>query len=166
MKKKNIIIICLLVLAVLVGTTVYYFNSQSGVIYDNYPYEPDTPAPDPHDGTFVSEHGTMIFNGDGKSITIDFDETLSSLTGLPAGKHEGTYAFLSGDLPPHGSIDIRYDVAHEMSITIDGQEVVLDTGIAAGDGSSGTTGVNIVTSERIPLLFREDKYFDVVFNKQ
>ena len=25
---------------------------------DNYPFEPDTPAPAPHDGLFSSEHGT------------------------------------------------------------------------------------------------------------
>ena len=71
---------------------------------DNIPYEPDTPAPAPHEGAFTSEHGSLRFNGDGESITIQFDGELAALTGLPEGEHTGTYVFLSGDLPPHGSI--------------------------------------------------------------
>lgn len=51
----------------------------------NYPYEPDTPAPAPHEGTFVSDYGTMTFNGDGESVTIDFNEDLAQRLGLPAG---------------------------------------------------------------------------------
>lgn len=134
---------------------------------DNYPYEPDTPEPAAHDGVFVSEHGTMTFSGDNESIVIDFDAYLAALTGLPEGTHEGTYAFLSGDLPPHGSFPVRYDTAHEMRITVDGQSAVLDMGIAADDGSSGQVGVNVVTPERIPMLFREDgRFFHVEFHKE
>ena len=35
---------------------------------ENIPYEPDTPAPDPHVGVFVSEHGSMEFFGDGERL--------------------------------------------------------------------------------------------------
>ena len=134
---------------------------------DNYPYEPDTPVPDPHTGLFVSEHGTMEFNGDGESILTDFDEELAELTGLPSGKQEGTYVFLSGNLPPHGSFDVRYDIAHEMNITIGDISVTIDAGIASEDGKTGTVGVNMVTPDRIPMLFRKDgKVFDVIFEKQ
>ncbi|MBR4462696.1 MAG: hypothetical protein IKS51_08970 [Erysipelotrichaceae bacterium] len=133
----------------------------------NMPYEPDTPAPDPHDGIFVSEHGTMTFNGDGKTIVISFDEELSQLTGLPSGEQTGTYVFLSGNLPPNGSVDVRYDVAHELEITIGDQRVVVDVGIASEDGSTATVGTDMVTPERIPLLIHEDhKFFSIIFEKE
>lgn len=134
---------------------------------DNIPYEPDTPAPAPHEGTFTSEHGSLRFNGDGESITIQFDRELAALTGLPEGEHTGTYVFLSGDLPPHGSIPVRYDTAHELRITVDGKSAVIDMGIAAEDGKSGQVGVNVVTPERIPMLFHQDgQFFHIQFQKE
>ena len=133
----------------------------------NYPYEPDIPAPDPHDGVFVSEHGTMTFNGDDETVAIDFDAELAAITGLPEGEHKCTYVFLSGNLPPNGSFPIRYDAAHEMEITVDGVSAVISMGIAAEDGSNGQVGIDVVTPERIPMLFRTDgTYFNVVFLKE
>ena len=132
----------------------------------NYPYEPDTPAPDPHKGVFASEHGTMTFSQDGKIIVIDFDDTLAELTGLPQGKHDGTYVFLSGNLPPNGSFPVRYDIAHEMQITIDDRSVVIDMGTATPDGKSASSGVNTVTPEYIPMLFDGNSgLFTVEFKK-
>ena len=122
---------------------------------DNYPYEPDTPAPAAHDGVFVSEHGSMRFNGDGESVVIDFDPYLAELTGLPEGEQEGTYVFLSGDLPPFGSMPVRYDTAHEFALTVGEASVVIDAGIASEDGRTAQVGVDVVTPERIPLLFRD-----------
>lgn len=132
----------------------------------NYPKEPDTPPPAAHEGVFVSEHGTMTFPGDDESVVIDFDAELAALTGLPEGEHEGTYDFLSGDLPPTGSVPVRYDIAHEMKITVDEQSVVIDMGIAAEDGKSGHVGRDVVTPERIPMLFSEDRVFSVIFEKE
>ena len=132
----------------------------------NYPYEPDTPVPAPHDGTFVSEHGSLRFNGDNETVMIDFDEELSEQTGLPQCEQKGTYVFLSGNLPPNGSFPVRYDIAHEMQITVGKQTAVIDMGIAAEDGKSGQVGVNVVTPERIPMLFSADGgFFSVVFQK-
>ena len=133
---------------------------------DNYPYEPDTPAPDPHEGMFVSAHGSMAFNGDGESVTINFDEELADLLGLPSGEQSGKYVFLSGELPPHGSVPVRYDVAHELRLTIGDQSVMVGMGLAAADGSTAQVGVGVVTPERIPMLFHDGKSFDIVFNKQ
>lgn len=134
---------------------------------DNYPYEPDTPAPAAHEGTFESEHGTMVFSGDGESIEIDFDEELAGLLDLPSGKCEGTYVFLSGDLPPHGSFPVRYDTAHEMQINIGEKSVVVDMGVAAPDGSTAQIGVNTVTPEYIPMLFHPDgSFFHIEFVKK
>ncbi len=133
---------------------------------DNYPYEPDSPAPAPHDGVFVSEHGSLRFYGDGERLSYDFDEELASWTGLPAGEQEGTYVFLSGSLPPHGSIPVRYDTAHELQITVGGQTAVIDLGIAADDGSSASSGVGIVTADSVPMLFHGDGFFSVVFRRE
>ena len=89
------------------------------------------------------------------------------MTGLPEGEHTGTYVFLSGDLPPHGSIPVRYDTAHELRITVDGKSAVIDMGIAAEDGKSGQVGVNVVTPERIPMLFHQDgQFFHIQFQKE
>ena len=109
----------------------------------------------------------MVFNGDGESVTIAFDSKLAELTGLPEGETEATYVFLSGDLPPHGSIDVRYDIAHELQINAGDTSVVIDLGDAAEDGSTATVGVGTVTEERIPLLFRIDgKSVTVAFEKE
>ena len=167
MKKLLKFLALVLILAALVCGVLAYLNYRERTFLDNYPYEPDTPAPDPHDGTFVSEHGTMVFNGDGESVTIVFDSKLSELTGLPQGETEATYVFLSGDLPPHGSIDVRYDIAHELQINAGDTSVVIDLGDAAEDGSTATVGVGTVTEERIPLLFRIDgKSVTVAFEKE
>ena len=133
----------------------------------NMPYEPDTPAPAAHEGVFVSEHGSMQFNGDGTTVLTDFDAVLSELTGLPEGAQTGTYVFLSGDLPPHGSMPVRYDTAHELQIDIGDQSAVVDMGIAAADGKSAQAGVDTVTPDRIPMLFYADgKSFDVIFQRE
>ena len=134
---------------------------------DNIPYEPDTPAPDPHTGVFASEYGTMTFNGDGESIVCNFSKEFAALTGLPSEETEGKYVFLSGDLPPHGSVAVRFDVAHELEITVNDAKVVLDLGIASRDGSTAQSGVDTVTENRIPILLKKDgKNITVTFEKK
>ncbi len=161
MKKriKNLMILCAIVLLCSACTT----PGNGG----NKPYEPDRPAPDLHEGNFVSEHGSMRFNGDGKTVILDFDEELSRLSGLPCGKQNASYVFLSGDLPPNGSVDVRYDIAHELKITLGEQSVILQVGIASQDGSKATAGLDMVTPERIPLLFQENgKLISILFEKE
>lgn len=146
------------------------FCSCSHPDSSNSPYDPGTPVPADHEGTFASPHGTMKFNGDGESVVLDFDKELwamMDLQDMEEGEQEGTYVFLSGDLPPHGSYPIRYDVAHEMQLTIGEQSVVVVMGLASEDGSTGTVGVNMVTPERIPMMFRTDgKVINVIFEKE
>ncbi len=109
----------------------------------------------------------MRFNGDGTSVETDFDAVLAALTGLPDGTQTGSYVFLSGDLPPHGSMPVRYDTAHELQIAVGDRSAVIDMGIASEDGKTAQVGVDIVTPERIPMLFREDgRTFDVMFVKE
>ena len=137
----------------------------------NYPYEPDSPIPDPHNGTFACESGSLSFNGDGKSIIVNLNSELAKLFELEEGEYTGTYVFLSGNLPPNGSIPIRYDAAHELEITIIDNEKpytrIFDCGIASDDGKSSSVGIGVVTEERIPLLLNEDgKFYNVVFVKE
>lgn len=84
-------------------------------VYDGPPKDDGTPDPPAHDGVFTSDHGTMTFNGDGKSVTLNLDNYLAVLTGLPEGEAEGTYIFFA-NLSPH-RVDYRYDRADELDIT-------------------------------------------------
>lgn len=160
MKKTLILMLATLLLCVC-------FCACMGPEPDNLPYEPDTPAPAAHDGLFTSDHGSLRFNGDGETVEVSLDGELARRTGLPEGEHRGTYVFLSGNLPPHGSLPVRYDTAHELQITLEGQSAVIDLGIAAKDGKSGQVGVNVVTPERIPMLFYEENlWFHIMFVKE
>ncbi len=165
MKKKNRKIKFSLVLILLMSLIIAGCGSTGGG--PNMPYEPDTPAPPNHEGVFVSDHGTMEFNGDGKTVKADFDSELTELIGLSESSFEGTYVFLSGDLPPVGSVDVRYDVAHELELQTENERVVVQVGTAAEDGSTATVGRDQVTPERIPLLFYIDgKNVTIMFNKK
>lgn len=153
-----------LVMSLLLAVTM--LTGCVGAGSPNMPYEPDTPAPDPHNGVFVSDHGTMEFNGDDKTVIADFDSELAELLGLPEGKQELTYVFLSGDLPPGGSVDVRYDVAHELRLSTADASVVVEMALVHEDGSV-TLGVDTVTPERIPMFFRtDDGPLNVIFYKQ
>ena len=159
-------IIGIILLVILAGSGYLVYRNSISDLRENKPYEPDTPAPAPHDGVFTSEHGTMTFNGDNETVVVNFDDTLADLVGIPSGEHKMKYEFLSGDLPPHGSMPIRYDVAHELRFSTEKDSYVVQVGIAAEDGSSATVGRDMVTGERIPLLFRGEKgSFSVIFNK-
>ena len=58
------------------------------------PPDSDLPEPDPHNGVFTSEYGTMTFNGDGESISFDFTPEFTEATGLLVGEQSGSYVFL------------------------------------------------------------------------
>ncbi len=76
------------------------------------PPDSSLPEPNPHDGVFTSEYGTMTFNGDGESITFDFTPELQEATGLPGGEQSGSYVFLF----QHGQW--RYDKAERFRIAV------------------------------------------------
>ena len=156
MKKRVLILAALLLCACLCGC-----------VHENKPYDPGTPEPDPHDGLFVSEHGSLRFNGDGKTVTLDFDDYLAGLTGLPAGETEGSYVFRSGDLPPHGSVEVRYDTAHELELSAEGKTAILQIGESSGSGGSYHVSLDMVTSEKIPLVVTDGTgNVFLVFEKQ
>ncbi len=164
--RRKILIFALFVLMSLFLSACVQNNTL-----DNYPLEPDGPAPDPHDGVYVSEYGSLIFNGDNESITVQIGKELTQLFELEEGEYEGSYVFLSGNLPPHGSFPIRYDAAHELQIDLDNNGTqyskVFDIGVASEDGKSGTVGLNTVSPERIPFLFNDEGVFlTVLFVKE
>lgn len=84
----------------------------AGCFTDDSPPSDGTPAPPAHNGVFSSDYGTMTFNGDGKTITIDFNEEFAEKTGVPAGKTECNYVFLF-----HNEM-YRYDKAEYFRIII------------------------------------------------
>ena len=156
--KKDVLILAALLLL---------FSCLCGCVHENKPYDPGTPEPAAHDGLFTSEHGSLRFNGDGKTVTIDFDEYLARLTGLPAGETEGSYVFLSGDLPPHGSVEVRYDTAYELKLSAGETSVVVELGEPSQDGKSWHSFLGMVTPVKIPLAVRDDaECISVVFEKQ
>ncbi len=156
------------IIGVLLILSFFLYGCTQNVNPGNYPLEPDGPVPEPHEGIFVSEHGSLTFNGDGESITVKVDSELEHLFELPSGEYSGTYVFLSGNLPPNGSFPIRYDAAHELEIDLgDDYSKVFAVGIAAQDGKSGTVGLNTVSPERIPFLFNDEGVFlTVLFVKE
>ena len=87
---------------------VFLLSSCGG--RDNPP-ESDLPEPTAHDGVFMSEYGTMTFNGDGESITFDFTPEFSEAAGLPVGEQSGSYVFLFQHK------EWRYDKAERFRIT-------------------------------------------------
>ena len=134
----------------------------------NRPYEPDGPTPDPHDGVFVCEGSSLTFNGDGKTIILSLKKEICGLFELEEGNYEGTYVFLSGDLPPHGSSPIRYDAAHEFKIDLpDGYSRTISLGVVSADGKTASVSVGAVTKDQIPLVFEEEgKLIQLEFKKE
>ena len=163
---KNIKRIILAAAVLLAAVIFYVLFVRSPRDNGNYPAVPDTPAPAPHSGRFVSDHGSLEFNGDGSTVIIDLDPELAELSGLPEGKQEGTYTFLSGNLPPHGSFDIRYDAAHEIRLTVGDISAVIDLGIVT-EGGTVQKYLQMVTPESIPMvLYKDGKPAAVVFELQ
>ena len=161
MKRRTLIFTCLAALILVL--------SGCGQGRENIPYEPDTPAPAPLDGVFVSAGGTMTFNGDGSTVILDLTEDFAGRTGFPTGHCEATYDFTQ-DLPPHGRVSVRADTAHSMEITVGtGEErtvVNLPIGFASEDGATYSVYVGAVTEDRIPILLRGDVNETVLFQRQ
>ena len=164
MVRKRFICILLSVLLILALSAC-----GGGPKPENLPYEPDTPAPPPLNGVFRSEGGSMTFNGDGKTLLLDLEPDFARRTGLPEGHSEGEFVFIQ-DLPPHGHVDVRYDTAHGLDITLGEGEsrkmVTLEIGYAAEDGASATVYIGAVTETSIPILLQGDRLETVLFEKQ
>ena len=53
----------------------------------------DVPDAESLNGKFVSDHGTMTFNGDGESVALELDSEIAADTGLPEGSYDAKYCF-------------------------------------------------------------------------
>ena len=156
--KRLIITLLLLSAVVLLPVLCGGCNGKVGEPeLDNYPYEPDTPAPAPHNGTFVSKYGTMAFNGDGETVLIDFDEELAERLGLPAGEQMAYYMFYTGYLPPHGYVPTRYDVAMMFELTVSQGEGAVSAMVEIGEYRDGQfyIGTDCTTSDRITFYVED-----------
>ncbi|MBP5572813.1 MAG: zinc ribbon domain-containing protein [Bacteroidales bacterium] len=110
-KKKScgcIIAIVVVVVIALICVAIFL----QGCLHINLPPDPGTPEPAPHDGVFVNEADTLIFNGDGKTIAWHFANEIPGI----GEKGQGQYVFRFG----HGSC--RYDVAETFKIMETGEQ--------------------------------------------
>ena len=80
--------------ALLIFSAIILLFVSAACSYDGNPPDDGTPWPENHNGIFVSEYGSMTFNGDGETVIIDFSDELAQKTGLPAGEQSGNYVFL------------------------------------------------------------------------
>lgn len=94
-------------------------------VYDGPPKDDGTSSPAPHEGLFVSEHGSIFFRGDGSAV-IDLDAELAEITGLPVGDHRATVRFLA-NTPPH-RYETRWDRANELEISSGGAVYIFGMG--------------------------------------
>ena len=58
------------------------------------PPEDGTPEPAALDGTFSGEYGSLSFNGDGTTVTLDLAAAGAEALALPNGKTAANYVFL------------------------------------------------------------------------
>ena len=103
-----------LIIILLILITLYFLGSiLEGCKNINLPPDPGTPVPEPHEGVFVCGNDTLVFNGDGKTISWHLAEEGSNVPDCVkelGTQGSGTYAFLFS----HGLA--RYDVAENLLI--------------------------------------------------
>ena len=117
MKRIKAVLGCLILLSAIVLT---------GCGRDLPPGDGTDPPP-ALDGTYVSEHGSLTFNGDGRSVTLEIGEELAASSGLPEGTSEGTYVFL------FRNEECRYDKAEMFRITIGEEQYRFRNDLSAAD---------------------------------
>ena len=108
-KKKKRGFFSWLIIILLILITLYFLGSLlEGCKNINLPPDPGTPVPEPHEGVFVCGNDTLVFNGDGKTVSwhLTSDSSVKNL----GTQGSGTYAFLFS----HGLA--RYDVAENLLI--------------------------------------------------
>ena len=139
MKRISLVIA---VLAVVTG-----FLSCASCLRNNRPPLAEQPWPEPHDGIFVCGNDTLVFNGDGNSVSWHFAEGMDAI-GLWG---KGTYVFLFD----HKSW--RYDAAERFSISRadDNAEQIFGMGVP---GSTTSTEIHL-------LRFDLDDSKEEVFEK-
>lgn len=112
------------------------------------PPDNGTPWPEDLDGEFVSEYGTLRFNGDGKSISFELTEEFAEAVGLPEASGEGTYVFI------FRNEQWRYDLAETFRIIVGDKTVSL------------SNIVGLTSPMQIAVVSPEDPAEGIVFLKK
>lgn len=133
----------LIVLLFCIGLTASLFACGGS----DLPPSDASPLPPALDGDFVSEYGTMTFNGDGKSVRFDVFDTWSESSGLPLGKSEGTYVFL------FRNEQWRYDFAETFCVTVGDKRYSFQNAA----GKTGENTVAIYLSDGKVLSFEKEE---------
>lgn len=58
------------------------------------PPDREEACPEPFSGTYVSDCGSLVFNGDGRSVGLDLTDAFAEAAGLPARDADASYVFL------------------------------------------------------------------------
>ncbi len=106
MKQFHPLLVC--IMALMVPSII----GMRGCTSLNLPPDPGTPVPSPHNGMFVCGADTLIFNGDGKTVSWHFAQAIPDI----GAEGQGEYVFLFG----HGKC--RYDVAETFRIIATGNQ--------------------------------------------
>lgn len=115
---------------------------------DNPP-DDSTPSPKAHDGVFTNEKfGSLTFNGDGKSVTLNVTNDFSELTDIPEGTTRASYAFLF-----HNE-QYRYDKAEYFQIHCYGSNYRLTNNTP--ETTDDTISLTIGSSNREKAVFKKE----------
>ena len=76
-------------------------------MYDGPPKDPGTPPPPAHSGVYVSDHGSMTFNGDGKTDNADLEKLKALIGTRPDTILAETEDLLHYDITGDGFVDAR-----------------------------------------------------------
>jgi hypothetical protein len=120
--------------------------------YDGPP-DPGTPKPPSLDGIFMSEYGTMTFNGDGETVYINFSpEYLEILDNPP---NEATYSY---SFTWYSFGECRYDVATEFKLHNNESDTSLNFSLyLEGEGT---------TKDRIGFSYPTPDVQNIVFQRK
>lgn len=143
--KQLPVIAILIILCVILAGCIPRSNDR--------PPDPGTPLPPPHEGSFISNYGSMTFNGDGKTVFIDFSPEFLEVLDNPPNEETYYYVFT------WYSFGIcRYDTATDYKIYNEASDIDLTFSLYLE--GKGTTEDMIAFSYPTP---GED---NVVFNKK
>ncbi len=111
------------------------------------PPDDGSPVPPALKGVFKAEQGSLTFNGDGRSITLDISDELAKASGLPEGESKGTCVFL------FRNEEWRYDKAESFRVMIGDKSWQFPN----APGRTNETNLAIYLTEGSePIVFRKE----------
>ncbi len=109
-------------------------TDEDEFMLDGPPNHDDIPDAEPLNGTFASDHGTMTFNGDGESVSLDLDQDIAQDTGLPEGASDAKYCFYEiVKMDGYLKCD-NYNTAEVMRFTVGEGDEEKEVYLSVGDG--------------------------------